>query len=128
MKFSRRAIFFAGITTTGAYFALAYYFKVSHVEDAPHRDDVAVIYRIIPTATPGTFFAHMWLPNHVTKVVVYENGISIGAANAVYDDPSRTYSFNGRRWKYVEFNTEGRHARRWVIFKGSGAATSEPES
>lgn len=98
-----------------AYFALACYFKLSYVEEAPARADVAVIYRILPR-TPGAFFAHMWLPNHVTEAVVYENGTSIGSANSVYDDPVRTFSSEGKRWKYVEFNTDGRHVRRWIIF------------
>lgn len=106
------------------YFSLAYYFKVSYVDDVPRRDDVAKIMRILPTATPGTFVAHLWLPTHATQATVYEDGISIGAANRVYDDPGRGWVFDGRRWKFVEFNSKGGPALRWIIF--SEARRSHP--
>jgi hypothetical protein len=114
---SRKAAALAAALATSGYFALAYYFAVSHTPDVPRRDDVAVIPRILRTGTPGTFYAHLWLPNHVKSAIVYENGISIGGANAVYDDPNRTMTRDGKRWKYVEFNTKGgEHARRWIVF------------
>jgi hypothetical protein len=115
----------AGAFLSFAYFSLAYYFKISHVEDVPRRADIAVIHRIMKTATPGTFYAQVWLPTYATKAVVYENGVSIGKANAVYDDPGRPWVFVGRRWKLVEFNTKGEAARRWITFSGSAATMSE---
>ncbi|OCK59923.1 hypothetical protein [Bradyrhizobium sp. LMTR 3] len=101
---------------TGSYFSLAYYFKVSYVEEVPNRDDIAPIYLILPTATPGSFFACLWLPVHVKRVVIYERGVPIGYSNAIYDNPFRTYSSAGRQWKNVEFNTKGEHVRRWVMW------------
>jgi hypothetical protein len=111
-----RKIALAAVLATGLYFLVAYYFKASYVEDVSSRQDVAIIPRIMPTATPGTFFAHLWLPDHVRKVVVYEDGVSIGQANAVYDDPGRTFAAGGKRWKYVEFNSKGDATRRWLVF------------
>jgi hypothetical protein len=115
----------AGALLTLAYFSLAHYFEITYVEDVPRRDDVAVIHRIMKTATPGTFYAQVWVPTYATKAVVYENGVSIGKANAVYDDPGRPWVFVGRRWKFVEFNTKGEPARRWITFSGSAVTTSE---
>lgn len=107
-----------------AYFALAYYFKISYVEDVPLRDDVAVIRQLLKTGTPGTYVAHLWLPICATKATVYENGVSIGEANAVYDDPTRTLSLDSKRFKFVEFNTKGEPARRWIIFGRSADVAS----
>jgi hypothetical protein len=122
---SRRLVLLAGVFATAVYISLAYYFKISHVEAVPSRDDVAVIRQIFKTGTPGTFVAHLWLPSYATRATVYENDVSIGEANAVYDDPTRTWVRDGKRFKFVEFNTKGEPARRWVIFSGSAAATSE---
>lgn len=118
-----RGLALAGAFATVAYFSLAYYFKISHVEVVPRRDDVAAIPRLLKSGTPGVYYAHLWLPNYATRAIVYENGVSIGEANAVYDDPTRTWSFEGRRWKFVEFNSSGEHVQRWIVF--SGRATSE---
>ena len=114
---NRRIALFTALAIS-TYFGLAYYFKASHVEDVPSRDDIAIINRILPTATPGTFVARIWLPNHVKSATIYEAGTAIGPASAVYDDPDRTYSFAGRRWKYVEFNSKGEHVRRWIKWDG----------
>ena len=111
-----------------AYSALAYYFKISYVEDVPLRSDVAVIRQLIKTGTPGTYVAHLWLPICATKATVYENGVSIGEANAVYDDPTRSLSLDSKRFKFVEFNTNGELARRWIIFGRSAdiASSTQP--
>ena len=70
------------------------------------------------TGTPGTVAAHMWLPNHVTKASVYENGLLLGEASTVYDDPGRTFSYDGKRWKYLEFSGRiGTTNRYWVVFR-----------
>jgi hypothetical protein len=116
----RRKAIAAAVATT-VYFAVAYYFKVSFVPDVPRRDDVAIIHSVMTTAIPGTFFAYMWLPDHVTSVFIYENGIPLGPANAVYDDPNGTTFRDGKRWKYIEFNTKGGHARRWLVFTPSSS-------
>lgn len=124
MKYSRRVILIGGATLAVAtYFALAYYLTATYREEVPRRADLAVIYRIQPTVTLGTYFAHMWLPNHVTRASVYENGLLLGETSAVYDDPGRTYSFDGKRWKYIEFNAPRAAAdnldrkRYWIIFR-----------
>lgn len=107
----------AALFATVAYFATAYYLKISHVDEVPQRDDVAVITRLLKTGRPGTFYAHLWLPIWATRATVYEGGVSIGEANVVYDDPTRTETRDGKRWKLVEFNTKGREVRRWIIFR-----------
>lgn len=112
----RKYVWAASLAAIGGYFALGYYFKSSFVEDVPRRDDLVLITRVLPTATPGTYFAHLWLPEHVTSVLIYENGIPIGPANAIYDDPNRSYSSGGHRWKFVEFNSKGAHVRRYLVF------------
>jgi hypothetical protein len=124
MKYSRRTILIGGAALAVAtYFALAYCLTATYQEEVPRRADLAVIYRMLPTATPGTYFAHMWLPNHVTRASVYESGLLLGEASAVYDDPGRTYSLDGKRWKYIEFKAPRAAAdnpdlkRYWIIFR-----------
>lgn len=66
------------------------------------------------TATP--VYAELCSSNWVTKATIYENGVSIGTTNAIHDHSERKYSFDGKRWKVVEFSTKGEHVRRWLIF------------
>jgi hypothetical protein len=120
IKYSRRTIFIAGAAlATATYFAMAWHFTITYREEVPRRDDIAVIHQLVQTATPGTLAALVWLPNHVASATVYENGVLSGDANAIYDHPDRTWSGDGKRWKYVEFNTMSADARirRWIIFR-----------
>ena len=107
----------AAAALTAAYFATACYLQISHVEGVPHGDNVAIIPRILKTGTPGTFYAHLWLPIWATKAIVYEDGVSIGEANVIYDDATRPDTRDGKRWKLVEFNSKGEDVRRWIVFR-----------
>ena len=46
----------AGALLTFAYFSLAYYFKISYVEDVPRREDVASHPSDHQDRYPGTFY------------------------------------------------------------------------
>jgi len=109
-----RKVLLAAAFAASIYFPLAYYFAVSYVEEMPRG--AVTIKQLLPSATPGTFYAHVWLPGHVTKATIYENGVSIGSTNAIYDDLSVAPSSLGSRWKYLEFNSRGDQVRRWIVF------------
>ncbi len=106
-----------GLAAFAAYFALAYCFKISYVQDAPYHNGTAIIPMIMTTDTSGVYRARAWVPDQVKHVVVYENGVSIGQASAIYNDPTRPWLADGKRWKFVVFRTKGGDAKRWVDFR-----------
>lgn len=115
----RHALFTTAVVLTAVvYFPLAYYLSVSYTPDVPQRGDVAQIYEIKNTTKPGIVVTHLWLPAYVTKASVYQDGVLLGEATAVYDNPVWTFTSGDRRWKYVEFSGRiGTTNRYWVVFR-----------
>ena len=85
------------------YFAVALGLKASYSDDLPAGRRPLMVYH---TGIPNTYAAAIWLPDSVGSVEVYENATSIGTSSAIYNHPVRTYAFDGKHWKIVEFELD----------------------
>jgi len=85
------------------YFPAALYLRTSYSSDQPAGLRSLAVYR---TGIPHTYAAAIWLPDAVNGIEIYENGKRIGTSDAVYLHPERTYAFDGKHWKIVEFKLD----------------------
>lgn len=59
---------------------------------------------IMSVAGDGSCASIAWLPGETTRVAIYGNGVRLGYAKKVYDDPGRlSWNTGGQRWKMIEF-------------------------
>jgi hypothetical protein len=92
--------------------------KVSYVDKAPKGKDVSQLMGPF-RKTSGLFIARAWLATEAAPFIIYEDGIPIGNAYSLQNDPDRELTANGKRWQYFEFtpdsdpNTNGR--RYWAV-------------
>lgn len=87
----------------GCYFPAAFYLRASYSNDQPADLRPLSVYR---TAKPHVYAAAIWLPDAVGRVEIYENGSRIGTSDTVYLHPERTYAFDGKHWKILEFKLD----------------------
>jgi len=55
-------------------------------------------------AANGSCASTLWVPEGTTRVAIYRDGVRLGYATKVYDDPGRTkLATKGFAWKMIEF-------------------------
>lgn len=103
----KRRRYFSTIAISAAalacYFPAAFYLKTSYSNHRPAGLRPLAVYR---TGVPHIYAASIWLPDTVDSVEIYENGTRIGTSDTVYLHPERTYTFDGKHWKIVEFKLD----------------------
>jgi hypothetical protein len=59
---------------------------------------------LMSVAADGSCASIVWLPKETTKVAIYKDGVRVGYATKVYDDPGRLeLATRGFTWKMIEF-------------------------
>jgi hypothetical protein len=94
-------VFAATVVLLAVYFPAAIYLARSY-KDAP--DGGLRPLPILSIAGNGSCVSTLWVPEGTTKVAIYRDGVRLGYATKVYDDPGRTeLATKGFAWKMVEF-------------------------
>ena len=86
------------------YFPAAIYLSHSYKSRSYKNPDVLRPLSPMSRAANGSCASTVWLPKETTKVAIYQNGVRVGYATKVYDDPGRAeLATKGFTWKLVEF-------------------------
>ena len=83
------------------YFPVAIYSALSYSE--PRRGELRPL-PVLSVAADGSCVSTLWVPKETTKVAIYKDGVRVGYATKMYDDPGRLELIaKGFTWKMVEF-------------------------
>lgn len=59
---------------------------------------------VMGVAANGSCVSTIWVPKETTKIAIYHDGLRVGYATKMYDDPGRLeLAAKGFTWKMVEF-------------------------
>jgi hypothetical protein len=92
---------------TAALVLFAVYFPVAIYAALSYRGAPEIDLRPLPVmnvSADGSCVSTLWVPKETATVAIYKDGVRMGYASKLYDDPGRLeLATKGFTWKMVEF-------------------------